>query len=80
MVVKIAFFDKQKTVQFKLFGLSTQQSTASHFAELFLASINRCRLLLVSGTNRQCQAINVGFELYIGIESKLSISIIGFDF
>ena len=28
----------------------------------------------------QCQAINVGFELYIGIESKLSISIIGFDF
>ena len=29
--------------------------------------------------HRQCQAINVGFELYIGIESKLSISIIGFD-
>ena len=28
----------------------------------------------------QCHAINVGFELYIGIESKLSISIIGFDF
>ena len=28
---------------------------------------------------QQCQAINVGFELYIGIESKLSISIIGFD-
>ena len=27
----------------------------------------------------QCQAINVGFELHIGIESKLSISIIGFD-
>ena len=27
----------------------------------------------------QCQAINVGFELYIGIESKLSISIISFD-
>ena len=27
----------------------------------------------------QCQAINVGFELYIGIESKLLISIIGFD-
>ena len=27
----------------------------------------------------QCHAINVGFELYIGIESKLSISIIGFD-
>ena len=29
--------------------------------------------------HHQCQAINVGFELYIGIESKLSISIIGFD-
>ena len=29
--------------------------------------------------HKQCQAINVGFELYIGIESKLSISIIGFD-
>ena len=28
---------------------------------------------------KQCQAINVGFELYIGIESKLSISIVGFD-
>ena len=27
----------------------------------------------------QCQAINVGFKLYIGIESKLLISIIGFD-
>ena len=27
----------------------------------------------------QCQAINVGFEFCIGIESKLSISIIGFD-
>ena len=27
----------------------------------------------------QCQAKNVGFELYICIESKLSISIIGFD-
>ena len=27
----------------------------------------------------QCQAINVGFELYIGNESELSISIIGFD-
>ena len=27
----------------------------------------------------QCKAINVGFELYIGIESKLSISMIGFD-
>ena len=29
--------------------------------------------------NNQCQAIIVGFKLYIGIESKLSISIIGFD-
>ena len=29
--------------------------------------------------HNQCQAINVGFELYIGIESKLSISIVGFD-
>ena len=28
---------------------------------------------------KQCRAINVGFELYIGIKSKLSISIIGFD-
>ena len=27
----------------------------------------------------QCQAINVGFELHIGIESKLLITIIGFD-
>ena len=30
-------------------------------------------------TKEQCQAINVGFELYIGIELKLSISIIGYD-
>ena len=29
--------------------------------------------------NNQCQAINVGLELYIGIESKLSILIIRFD-
>ena len=29
--------------------------------------------------NKQCEAINFGFELYIGIELKLSISIIGFD-
>ena len=29
---------------------------------------------------RQCRAINVGFELDIGIQSKLSISIVGFDF
>ena len=33
----------------------------------------------VGMVGEQCQAINVGFELYIGIESKLSISIIGFD-
>ena len=28
----------------------------------------------------QCLAINVGFEMYISIESKLSILMIGFDF
>ena len=31
-------------------------------------------------SSKQCHAINVGFELYIGIESKFSILIIGFDF
>ena len=30
--------------------------------------------------NYQCCAINVGFELHIVIESKLSISNIGFDY
>ena len=30
-------------------------------------------------TMHQCHAINVGFELYIGIPSKFSISIIGLN-
>ena len=30
--------------------------------------------------SNQCRAINVGFEWDVDIESKLSISIIGFDF
>ena len=44
--------------------------------QLSVISFARCTPYMLL---EQCQAINVGFELYIGIESKLSISIIGFD-
>ena len=41
---------------------------------------SRLSTALCSKSEGQCCAINVGFELHIVIESKLSISNIGFDF
>ena len=59
--------------------LFNRGTSAGFFSPFQKNSVLSPKKLSSNFAQNQCQAINVGFELYIGIESKLSISIIGFD-